>query len=409
MIITRKMAAGRVQTRITRLAPRNVGAAMSSAALRIFLFGLALVAPLQAQTGDTPRRVTPSRPSTTTPATSQGNEAVSKAPVAAKKFGTLDYVSAADIAARLGLKATWLERGRRLSLSGSSVRAELENDTRDITVNGTRVFLGDPILDSGGQLYLSRIDFERCLAPMLRPGYGTPAQPALKTIVLDPGHGGKDNGTSVNEKTFALDVAKRAKKILETAGHRVVLTRDNDTFLELPDRSAIANASRAGLFVSIHFNAVPKDSKTSGVEVYTFAPKHQHSTGWWSLSTKEDPHLETSDMPVNRFDHWSVALAHAIHRRFVADVKSFDRGKKLAHLGVLRQLECPGVLIECGFLTSEAEARKIATGAHRQKLAAAIAAGILDYVAHGDAKRGKSAAASSKSHRAPQKTSRGIQ
>ena len=128
MVITRKMAAGRVQTRITRLDPRKVRAAMSSAALRIFLFGLALVAPLQAQTGDTPRRAAPSRPST-----------VSTAPVTAKKFGTVDYISASDIAARLGLKTAWLERGRRLTLTGQSVRAELENDTRDITVNGTRV------------------------------------------------------------------------------------------------------------------------------------------------------------------------------------------------------------------------------------------------------------------------------
>jgi N-acetylmuramoyl-L-alanine amidase len=407
-IITRKMVAGRVQARIIRRDPRKVRAAMSSAVLPIFLLGLALVAPLPAQTGDASRRA-PSRPSTGTSSPAPGNDAVSTAAITAKKFGTVDYVSASDVAARLGLKATWLERGRRLSLSGASVRAELENDTRDVTVNGTRVFLGEPVLDSGGQLYVSRIDFERCLAPMLRPGYGTAAQPALRTIVLDPGHGGKDNGTSVNEKTYALDVAKRARKILETAGYRVLLTRDTDRFLELSDRSEMANAKRAGLFVSIHFNAVPKDSKTSGVEVYTFAPKHQHSTGWWSLATKADPHLETTDMPVNRFDHWSVALAHAIHRRFVTDLKSFDRGKKLAHLGVLRQLECPGVLIECGFLTSDVEARKIATSAHRQKLAAAIAAGIMDYAAHGDAKRGKSSAASSKSRRVAPKSSRPVQ
>jgi N-acetylmuramoyl-L-alanine amidase len=373
------------------------------------LLGFALVTPLLAQTGEGSRRIAPSRPSAPTAASNSNNDAVSTSPIAVKKFGAVTYVSVSDVAARLGLKATWLVRGRRLSLTGQSVRAELENDTRDITVNGTRVFLGDPVLDSGGQFYVSRTDFERCLAPMLRPGYATAAQPALKTIVLDPGHGGKDNGTSVHEKTYALDVAKRAKRILETAGHRVLLTRDGDTFLELADRSELANAKRAGLFVSIHFNAVPKDSKTSGVEVYTFTPKNQHSTGWWSLSTKADPHLETTDMPVNRFDHWSVTLAHAIHRRFVTDLKSFDRGKKIARLGVLRHLDCPGVLIECGFLTSTAEARKIATSAHRQKLAEAIAAGVIDYAAHGDAKRGKAAAASSKSRRVAPKVSRPVQ
>jgi N-acetylmuramoyl-L-alanine amidase len=305
------------------------------------------------------------------------------------------------------LKATWLERGRRLSLTGPSARAELENDTRDVTVNGTRVFLGEPVLDSGGQLYVSRIDFERCLAPMLRPGYGAVAQPPLKTIVLDPGHGGKDNGTSVHEKTYALDVAKRAKKILETAGYRVLLTRDTDTYLDLSDRSEIANAKRAGLFVSIHFNAVPKDSKISGVEVFRFAPRTQRSTNAWSPGLGND--TERDSAPVNRHDHWSTMLAHSIHRRFVTDLKSFDRGHKIAHWGVLRQLDCPGVLIECGFLTSTVEARKIATTAHRQKLAAAIAAGIIDYAAHGDAKRGKSSAASSKSRRVSPKVTRPVQ
>jgi N-acetylmuramoyl-L-alanine amidase len=201
----------------------------------------------------------------------------------------------------------------------------------------------------------------------------------LKTIVLDPGHGGKDNGTSVHEKTYALDVAKRTAKILESKGYDVVLTREVDKYVELTDRSAIANSRRAGLFVSIHFNAVPKDTRTSGVEVFTFAPSTQHSAEWWSLGRKSDPHLEIEDMPVNRFDHWSVVLAHALHRRFVSDLDSFDRGKKIAHWGVLRQLNCPGVLIECGFLTSAVEAKKIATPAHRQKIAVAMAAGIHDY------------------------------
>jgi N-acetylmuramoyl-L-alanine amidase len=281
------------------------------------------------------------------------------------------------------------------------MRADIANDTREISVNGLRVFLGDPVMGASGQLYVSRVDYERCLTPLLRPGLGTIAPPALKTIVLDPGHGGRDNGTSVHEKTYALDVARRAKQLLETAGFNVVLTRDKDTFVELADRSAIANAERAGLFVSIHFNAVPKDSRTSGVEVYTFAPRTQHSVSWWSLGRKYDPHLENEDMPVNRFDHWSVVLAQAIHRRFVIDLKSFDRGKKIAHWGVLRQLNCPGVLVECGFLTSTAEAKRIATPAHRQKIAAAIAAGIRDYAQTGDGARPKASAAALKRKSSP--------
>jgi len=315
------------------------------------------------------------------------------APLATKKIGGLDYVSVADVASQLGLKLAWIERGRKLLLTGPSARVELENDTRDITVNGLRVFLGDPIIDAGRQLYVSRVDFERCLTPLVRPGYGTAGRP-LKTIVLDPGHGGRDHGTSANEKIFALDVARRAKKLLETAGYQVVLTRDADVFLDLAQRGGIANANRASLFASIHFNAIPNDKKTSGVEVFTFAPQFQRSTNSWSPGMGDDTEKEPA--PVNRYDHWSVVLANAIHRRFVTDLKTFDRGKKLAHWGVLRQLNCPGVLIECGFLTSDAESRKVATAAYRQRLAAALAAGIRDYAVITEGPRSKASAASAR-------------
>ena len=340
-------------------------------------------------------RTAPSRPGSTATAAS-----VSTAPVPIRKIGRVDYVSAADVAARLGLKLTWTVRGKKLVLSGPSARAELENDTRDITVNGLRVFLGDPIVDAGGQLYVSRIDFERALTPALRAGHGVAAPGTPKTIVLDPGHGGKDTGTSLHEKIYALDVAKRAKKALEAAGFRVVLTRETDRFLELVERAALANANRADVFVSIHFNALPNDKKTSGVEIFTCAPKNQHAAEWWSLLRRNDPHLETTDMPINRFDHWNVVLAQAIHRHFVHGLKSFDRGRKLAHWGVLRGLNCPGVLVECGFLTSDIEARKIATPEHRQKLADAIVAGVRDYAALAGPPRPKSSAVAKRAEKA---------
>lgn len=309
--------------------------------------------------------------------------------VPGRKFGKLDYVKLSDVATRLGLKLAKYERGRRVVLTSATARAEIEADTRDITVNGVRVFLGDKTEDASGELYVSRVDYERCLAPLLKPGAGpgsTPL-PAGKLVVLDPGHGGKDNGTSKNEKVYALDVALRAKKLLEASGFRVVMTRSEDVYLTLAQRPAVAQASKADLFVSIHFNALARDTKTSGVEVYTFPPQHQRGTNAWSPGERDN--AEDDDSPVNRYDYWSSALAHAIHRRFVRDLKTFDRGKKLMHLGVLRSLKCPGVLVECGFLTSDVEAGKIATPAYREKLAQAVAAGIRDYAATLEAARKK--------------------
>lgn len=359
---------------------------MSPAAFRFLCLAVAALLGAQGRSAEPAARSNPSRPGAAG-APPPASAPAGNAPVT--RINGVEYVRLADVASRLGLKLSVSDRGRRAVLSGPSGRAELDNDSRDATINGLRVFLGDPVLDARRELCVSRIDFERCLTPLLRPGPALAARPTPRTIVLDPGHGGKDNGTSVNEKSFALDVARRARKLLEAAGLRVVLTRDSDVFIDLGQRAEIANAKRADVFVSIHFNAVPNDARTSGVEVFTFAPRGQHAAEWWSAGRKDDPHLETTEMPVNRHDHGSVVLAQSVQRRFVSELKTFDRGRKIAHWGVLRQLECPGVLVECGFLTSTAEARKIATTDYRQRLAAAIAGGIRDYVTMSEAARGK--------------------
>lgn len=357
---------------------------MNWAASRAICFAIILIAPFCVRGAEAAGRVAPSRPA-------GGPPPAPSSPLVTKKIGGAEYVSVASAAVRLGLKAMWLERGKRVALVGPAGRAELENDSRDVTVNGLRVFLGDPVMDARGELYVSRIDFERCLTPLFQPGQDAPSISAPKTIVLDPGHGGRDTGTSVKEKTFALDVALRAKKLLEASGQRVVLTRETDVFLDLPQRGAIANAQHADLFASIHFNAVAHDAKTSGVEIFTFAPQFQRSTNSWGSKTKEETEKEPA--PVNRYDHWSVVLAQALQKRFVTDLKNFDRGKKLAHWGVLRGVTCPAVLIECGFLTSDSEARKIATPEYRQKLAEALAAGIRDYAQIVDGSRTRNAGA----------------
>jgi N-acetylmuramoyl-L-alanine amidase len=319
-------------------------------------------------------RVAPTRPAVT-----------STAPLATRKIAGIEYVALADAAARLGLQRTSLERGHRAALSGPGVsRTELEADDRDAIINGLRVFLGSPVAEIGGELFVSRIDFERCLTPLLRPGLGVRAPGRPKVIAIDPGHGGRDNGKSnaalrVNEKTFTLDTAQRLKRLLEAAGFTVVLTRSEDTYVDLGQRAAIANLAKADLFVSIHFNALENDARTSGIEVFTFPPQFQNSAEAWSAGKRPDREDDAS--PVNAFDHWSAVLAQPMHRALLADLDASDRGQKLMHLKALRPLRCPGVLVECGFLTSDVEVRKIATPAYRQKIAEALCTGIRDYAA----------------------------
>lgn len=350
---------------------------MSSAVIRCTaLAALACVAVGCSSAADPGARSLPSRPG------------AAFAPVSAPaslpsiRLGGADCVSLRRAAAALGLRVTEREHGRSISMSGPGTRADLEADTRDITVNGLRVFLGHPVTAAHGELYVSRIDLERCLEPLLRPGVGiTPLAPP-KVIAIDAGHGGRDFGKineqlKINEKTSTLDTARRLKKLLEADGYRVVLTRDDDRYVDLAERSAIANRAGADLFISIHFNALATDRRTSGIELYTFAPQYQRSTESWMPGKKDD--AQPTPEPANEFDYWNALLAQSLHRATLTDLHASDRGKKLMHLGVLRSLRCPGTLVECGFLSSDIEARKIATPAYRQQIAEALRNGVRDY------------------------------
>lgn len=352
---------------------------MYPAALRLAALCAAVLAPVLPAANEPVLRAAPTRPgaSVSAPPVASASPVSAAAGLPRRKFGGTDYVGVSDVAKRLGLQSAWVVRGQKLSLTGPGGKAVLESDARETAINGLRVFLGEPVRAASGQLFVSLIDFERCLTPVLRPDLGGGPAPAARLVVLDPGHGGRDTGTSIHEKTYALDVARRAQKLLEAAGYAVSLTRDDDAFMGLAQRSAFASAARADLFVSIHFNALANDTRTSGVEVYTFPPHGQRSTNSWSPARKSDAELEAS--PANRQDHWNAVLAHALHRRLVGGLQAMDRGKKLMHLGVLRGLACPGVLVECGFLTSATEARKIGTAEYRQQIAEALVAGIRDY------------------------------
>jgi N-acetylmuramoyl-L-alanine amidase len=201
-------------------------------------------------------------------------------------------------------------------------------------------------------------------------------------IAIDPGHGGVDHGTENHahgsmEKTYTLDVSARLKRRLEEQGYKVVMTRESDVDVPKQIRSEIANQAGADLLISIHFNSLYPNTKTTGVEVLSFPPRGQRSTNSWSPGQSNDS--EQASSPVNRFDPWNTFLAGFMHRRLVDSLKSGDRGEKFEHLGVLRGLKCPGVLLESAFLSSDAEAEHLAKPEYRDKIAEAIVAGVADY------------------------------
>ena len=172
---------------------------------------------------------------------------------------------------------------------------------------------------------------------------------SFSTVVIDAGHGGKDGGAVWNgllERNLTLDVAKRLDSVLGARGLRTVMTRKSNSTVELSTRAAIANRTRSSVFVSIHFNAC-RDRTASGIET------HYRSTRGRSL-------------------------AGFIQRSLDRGVTGENRGVGYADYKVLRETKMPAVLVECGFISNKKEARLCASPAHRQKLAEAIAAGLLN-------------------------------
>jgi N-acetylmuramoyl-L-alanine amidase len=303
-----------------------------------------------------------------------------RAEVDAVRIHDREYVSVFALGRQCGLASQWDAKRKVLTLVGANARIEFETDSREIHINGLRMFLCAPTVLHKKALYLDRIDRDRFLLPIFNPKRIAGPTPVLKTIVVDAGHGGKDEGThnghsGVMEKNAALDVARRLAAHLTTAGYRVVLTRDDDTFIPLPNRPAIANHEKADLFVSIHFNAIDNPA-VAGNETFILTPQNQESTDPEKGSYRE---LVTTLLPGNRVDEWNAVLGYRMHRQILLQLKGFDRGLKRARWAVLRDLNCPGILVEGGYLSNDAESRKIATPEWREELAKAIAAGIASY------------------------------
>jgi len=193
-------------------------------------------------------------------------------------------------------------------------------------------------------------------------------------VVIDPGHGGADPGARSAadgrwEKEFTLDWARRLAPLLEQRGWRVFLTRGNDRDLSLSDRVAFAEAHGADLFLSLHFNVSGRGRDQAGLETYCLTP-----TGMRSSLTRgyEDDPAEV--LPNNAFDAENLQWAVHLHAALLKLDGLADRGVRRARfLGVLRTQKRPAVLIEGGYLSNPAEARRIGDPAYRQSMAAALA------------------------------------
>jgi N-acetylmuramoyl-L-alanine amidase len=243
--------------------------------------------------------------------------------------------------------------------------------------DGLELWLGFPPRLVGGQPYVHRLDLEKTLEPLAGVGTLDALQTNL-TVVIDPGHGGADSGTSSvlanqYEKEFTLDLARRLARLLAASGRQVLLTRTSDAAVSLSNRLAFAEEHHAGVFVSLHFNSSAPDHAEAGLETYCLTPSGMPSSV--TRGFEDDPGLVC---PNNAFDAENLQLALRVHRALLEVNGHHDRGVRRARFpAVLRRQDRPAILVEAGYLSNPREARLIADPAYRQKLAEAVAKGLL--------------------------------
>jgi N-acetylmuramoyl-L-alanine amidase len=159
---------------------------------------------------------------------------------------------------------------------------------------------------------------------------------------------------------------------LTRAGFKVSLTRNTDTYIELPQRPELAKRRNADLFLSLHFNAFPQNT-VRGTEVYCLTPSGAPSSNaqgetagsGWSIGNRNNPK--------------NISLAYQVQKSLTRNLSVEDRGLRRARFWVLRDAAMPAILIEAGFMTHPSEGRKIFDPAYRRQIARAIVEGVLAY------------------------------
>ena len=218
----------------------------------------------------------------------------------------------------------------------------------------------------------------------------------FKTIVIDAGHGGKDPGAvgyrGTKEKDIALDVAKRLeKKLSKNMNVKIIMTRDEDIFLRLSERTKIANESNGNLFISIHTNAA-EDRRASGFETFLIGPNKNEAAvrvaarenAVLELEGKTGQKLTNEDLiqatiAQSAFASKSEQFASMVQKEIKKRVQSKDRGVKQAGFYVLMGASMPNVLVELGFISNPSEEKKLRSPQYRDQLATAIYRAVEQY------------------------------
>ena len=238
---------------------------------------------------------------------------------------------------------------------------------------------------------------DRALLLLAHPQPTQPRTKLFKTIVIDPGHGGKDPGAhgqrGTEEKDITLKVALKLRDLLnKQPGVRVLMTRERDEFVELEDRAKFANGQEADLFVSIHVNSHPQRS-VKGIEIYHFGeakdqralevaarengtPLNSTGVGW--------EYLVADLLTAKKFEA-SLELAWTAKEAMVTNLNDHyalvDHGVKTAPFYVLRFTSMPSILAEIAYISNSSEEDLLRTGLFTTRVAEALKEGVNTFLA----------------------------
>lgn len=217
----------------------------------------------------------------------------------------------------------------------------------------------------------------------------------MRRVVIDPGHGGRDAGAigphGVREKDVALAIARDLAQRLRALGFSVILTRKNDSYVSLDERTRIANQARADLFVSIHCNAARRRT-LSGVETWTLnVASDRYSTRLATFEnadaerTVSDLRLILADLATRANTSDARDLAQSVQGSLVRNLRARvgrvpDHGVKQALFYVLLGARMPAILVETGFISNPAEEARLRSRKYQAGAAEAIARGVKEFV-----------------------------
>lgn len=219
-------------------------------------------------------------------------------------------------------------------------------------------------------------------------------QRGVRRIAIDAGHGGKDPGAigarKLREAALVLSISRELRQELTSRGFEVVMTRSSDVFLPLEERTDIANRRDADLFISVHANAA-RNNKLAGVETYLLDTRYDRQTArvaarenGTTVEGLSELHRILASLKLGNNERYAARYAELVQRSLVSRLRksypgTIDLGVKRGPFLVLFQADMPAILVEVGFVSNPAEAKRLGSDAFARKAAQGIAEGVSAY------------------------------